>query len=74
MKKALIVAAALGVLTLPAFAQGVQPSGTRAGGPGQVGAPGEVGTAGGQGAMKAQMAPRKKMMRKKMRRTSKKQM
>ena len=69
MKKALIIAAAIGFLAVPALAQGVQPSGTRAGGPGQVGAPGQVGTSGGQGAMKATMAPRKKMTRKKMRRS-----
>ena len=39
------IAAALAALTLTsgaAFAQGLQPSGTRAGGPGQLGAPGEI--------------------------------
>ncbi len=34
--------AAATLFTLPALAQGLQPSGTRAGGPGQAGAPGEI--------------------------------
>lgn len=65
MKKALIIAAAMGALSLPAFAQGAMPSGTRAGGPAQMGAPGEVGTPGGAPKMKPRMASKKKMMRKK---------
>lgn len=44
MKRLLIAALAAATLTSgAAFAQGVQPSGTRAGGPGQFGAPGEIG-------------------------------
>jgi hypothetical protein len=62
MKRALIIAAALGVLSLPALAQGITPSGTRAGGPAQMGAPGEVGAPGG--ARKMSMAPRKMKMKK----------
>ena len=42
MKRALIIAAALGALTLPAFGQAT-PSGTSAGGPGRVGPPGAIG-------------------------------
>ena len=71
MKKALIIAAALSALSLPALAQGLQPSGTRAGGPGQVGAPGELG-GGVPGAKPKMMMRRKPMMRKKMRRMKKK--
>ena len=43
MKRTLIAAlAALTLATGAASAQGLQPSGTRAGGPGQAGAPGEI--------------------------------
>lgn len=42
MKKALIIAAALGALTLPAFGQST-PSGTSAGGPARMGPPGAIG-------------------------------
>ena len=41
--KALIVAAALGVLSLPAFAQQAPGTGTNSGGPGRVGIPGQIG-------------------------------
>lgn len=44
MKRVLIAALAAVTLTSGAsLAQGLQPSGTRAGGPGQAGAPGEIG-------------------------------
>lgn len=62
MKRALIIAAALGALSLPALAQGTMPSGTRAGGPAQMGAPGEVGTSGG--APKMSMTSRRMKMKK----------
>lgn len=43
MKKALFLAAALGVLSLPAFSQGSQMgAGTSSGGPGRMGIPGQV--------------------------------
>lgn len=42
MKKTLLIAAALSVLSLPVFAQST-PSGTSAGGPARVGQPGEIG-------------------------------
>lgn len=66
MKKALILAAALGALALPALAQ-QSPGGTTAGGPARVGQPGEIG--GGVPGTRPGMAERrmssKKMMRKK---------
>ena len=66
MKKALILAAALGALSLPALAQ-QSPGGTTAGGPARVGQPGEIG--GGvpgtrPGTVERRMTS-KKMMRKK---------
>lgn len=42
MNKALIIAAALGAMSLPAFAQST-PSGNSAGGPARVGPPGQIG-------------------------------
>jgi hypothetical protein len=42
MKRTLLLAAALGALAMPAFAQ-QSPSGTSAGGPARVGNPGEIG-------------------------------
>lgn len=71
MKKALIIAAALSVLSLPALAQST-PSGTSAGGPGRVGIPGQIGggVPGSQpNVVERRMKPKKMMMRKKMRKT-----
>ena len=67
MKKALIIAAALGALSLPALAQQT-PSGTSAGGPGRVGNPGQIGggVPGSQPNMVERRTMPKKMMKKRM--------
>lgn len=68
MKKALIIAAALGALSLPALAQQT-PSGTTAGGPARVGAPGQIGggVPGSQpNVVERRMMPKKMMAKKRM--------
>ena len=71
MKRALIIAAALGALTLPAFGQAT-PSGTSAGGPARQGPPRAIGggVPGTQpNVVEQRMGPKKaSMMRKKARR------
>ena len=76
MKKALIFAAALSALSLPALAQST-PSGTSAGGPGRVGIPGQIG--GGvpgskPNVVEQRMMPKKMMKKRMMRKRMKKKM
>ena len=78
MKKMLIIAAAMGALSLPALAQ-QSPTGTNAGGPARVGNPGQIGggVPGTQPNMvERRMMPKKAMMKKKSmkRRSMKKRM
>lgn len=67
MKKVLIAAAALSLLSLPALAQQT-PNGSSAGGPARMGAPGQVDTMpmAKKPMMKKRMMKKKKMMKKKM--------
>lgn len=60
MKKVLFAAAALTILSLPAFAQQT-PNGNSAGGPGRVGQPGQVG--GGVPGTRPSMMPKRTMAR-----------
>ena len=76
MKKALILAVALGALSLPALAQQT-PNGNSAGGPARVGEPGQIG--GGApgskpGAMETTMKKKKMMGHRKMKKKMKKAM
>lgn len=70
MKRALLIAAAVGALTLPAFGQST-PSGTSAGGPARVGPPGQIG--GGVPGTQPNVVERR-MMPKKMMSSKKKKM
>lgn len=65
MKKAYVIAAALGLLALPALAQQT-PTGQSAGGPGRAGIPGQVG--GGVPGTQPNMGAPRRMGRKMMRR------
>jgi hypothetical protein len=73
MKKVLLIAAALGALSLPALAQ-QSPTGQSSGGPARVGTPGQIGggvpgaSAGQAGMAETSTAPRKSRKAKKARR------
>lgn len=60
MKKAMLFAAALGLLSVPAFAQ-QSPTGQSAGGPARVGSPGQIG-GGVPGSRPGVVGQRRKMM------------
>lgn len=61
MKKAMVIAAMFGLLTVPALAQSSTANGTTPGGPARVGIPGQVG--GGVPGTRPSMGPRPRMMR-----------
>lgn len=65
MTKAMVIAAMLGILTVPALAQ-TTGTGTSAGGPARVGIPGQVG--GGVPGARPNIGPRPRMMRHRMKR------